>query len=346
MSSMLNSFPANPPEPSTQGGAPPPGGPEKMKHRRTKTGCMTCRQRRIKCDETRPSCQNCTRRIPPRECVWNETPPAPAIKRRRKAAEDVDPNAQPPAVSAPHYASPYNYYAHLPPPGPSPPPLPVDPAIFAAVPPYPHSYSVPSQHPPVVAAQAAGVSTSPAPPTPSPLTASPLAASFPPQIQPPQIQHPHAQFSPYDLLLSEDERNALGPHIRPVFYAFLVQYHSLSSAAEKATPVERDALARVILRGPVGDAIRRYLQPVESEGRASEAVPAADPEKVEQTGALVTELNPERGRETSENEARAESSLSPGEQLDREAQLARASKRADNEEQGTLPFGLISVTRR
>jgi hypothetical protein len=29
--------------------------------KRTKTGCQTCRNRRIKCDETKPACNNCTR---------------------------------------------------------------------------------------------------------------------------------------------------------------------------------------------------------------------------------------------------------------------------------------------
>ncbi|ODV88691.1 hypothetical protein CANCADRAFT_127709 [Tortispora caseinolytica NRRL Y-17796] len=36
--------------------------PSRRTHRkRTKTGCLTCRQRRIKCDEGRPVCSNCTR---------------------------------------------------------------------------------------------------------------------------------------------------------------------------------------------------------------------------------------------------------------------------------------------
>ncbi|KAL2862795.1 Zn(II)2Cys6 transcription factor [Aspergillus lucknowensis] len=35
---------------------------------RTKTGCLTCRKRRVKCSENRPHCRNCsTRRLP---CVW------------------------------------------------------------------------------------------------------------------------------------------------------------------------------------------------------------------------------------------------------------------------------------
>ncbi|KAL4874932.1 hypothetical protein BJY04DRAFT_202931 [Aspergillus karnatakaensis] len=30
-------------------------------HRKSRTGCLECRARRIKCDETRPSCGNCDR---------------------------------------------------------------------------------------------------------------------------------------------------------------------------------------------------------------------------------------------------------------------------------------------
>ncbi|KAI3621551.1 c6 zinc finger domain protein [Moniliophthora roreri] len=36
-------------------------------HTKSKRGCLTCRKRRIKCDETRPTCRNCYRRN--LECV-------------------------------------------------------------------------------------------------------------------------------------------------------------------------------------------------------------------------------------------------------------------------------------
>ncbi|APA10085.1 hypothetical protein sscle_05g048550 [Sclerotinia sclerotiorum 1980 UF-70] len=39
---------------------------------RTKTGCLTCRQRRKKCDESKPRCMNCTRNKV--DCCWGETP--------------------------------------------------------------------------------------------------------------------------------------------------------------------------------------------------------------------------------------------------------------------------------
>ncbi|KAF9003782.1 hypothetical protein BDZ89DRAFT_1169433 [Hymenopellis radicata] len=39
---------------------------------KSRTGCKTCRRRKVKCDETRPICINCTRREI--ECLWGETP--------------------------------------------------------------------------------------------------------------------------------------------------------------------------------------------------------------------------------------------------------------------------------
>ena len=35
--------------------------PTRASKKRTKSGCLTCRKRRIKCDEARPICQNCTK---------------------------------------------------------------------------------------------------------------------------------------------------------------------------------------------------------------------------------------------------------------------------------------------
>ncbi|KAI0206514.1 hypothetical protein F4808DRAFT_447752 [Astrocystis sublimbata] len=50
----------------------PPSGPQVLtagrhKKRRTKTGCLTCRKRRIKCDELHPTCKNCQKSK--RECL-------------------------------------------------------------------------------------------------------------------------------------------------------------------------------------------------------------------------------------------------------------------------------------
>lgn len=59
-------------------------GAEAVKHRRTRSGCFTCRSRRVKCDEKRPVCERCSKGS--RECVYPD-PPAP------KAAKPRDPLA-------------------------------------------------------------------------------------------------------------------------------------------------------------------------------------------------------------------------------------------------------------
>ncbi|OIW32400.1 hypothetical protein CONLIGDRAFT_267885 [Coniochaeta ligniaria NRRL 30616] len=47
-------------------------GLDHIKHRRTRSGCYTCRSRRVKCDETRPVCERC--RKGKRECIYPEPP--------------------------------------------------------------------------------------------------------------------------------------------------------------------------------------------------------------------------------------------------------------------------------
>ncbi|KAK0450492.1 uncharacterized protein EV420DRAFT_737289 [Desarmillaria tabescens] len=42
-------------------------------HQKTRTGCKTCKQRKVKCDETLPICNNCTKRGV--DCVWNDPDP-------------------------------------------------------------------------------------------------------------------------------------------------------------------------------------------------------------------------------------------------------------------------------
>ncbi|KAK0250104.1 hypothetical protein LTR01_004661 [Friedmanniomyces endolithicus] len=54
-------------------------GSEHVKHRRTRSGCYTCRQRRVKCDETHPMCERC--RKGKRECAYpGETPTSSVSK--------------------------------------------------------------------------------------------------------------------------------------------------------------------------------------------------------------------------------------------------------------------------
>ncbi|KAF1980057.1 hypothetical protein BU23DRAFT_1417 [Bimuria novae-zelandiae CBS 107.79] len=45
-----------------------PGPGDNVKHRRTRSGCFTCRQRRVKCDESHPICDRC--RKGNRECIY------------------------------------------------------------------------------------------------------------------------------------------------------------------------------------------------------------------------------------------------------------------------------------
>ncbi|KAF2731651.1 hypothetical protein EJ04DRAFT_363804 [Polyplosphaeria fusca] len=60
---------------------PAPG--DHVKHRRTRSGCFTCRNRRVKCDETHPICERC--RKGNRECVYPE--PQSASKSARGSAK-------------------------------------------------------------------------------------------------------------------------------------------------------------------------------------------------------------------------------------------------------------------
>lgn len=54
------------------------------KHKRTRSGCFTCRTRRIKCDEGRPICERC--RKGSRDCVY-PSPTATAAKGSRSSAK-------------------------------------------------------------------------------------------------------------------------------------------------------------------------------------------------------------------------------------------------------------------
>ncbi|KAK7927154.1 hypothetical protein PG985_004152 [Apiospora marii] len=56
--------------PSNRGRKKSTPGLEHVKHRRTRSGCYTCRNRRVKCDETHPICERC--RKGKRECTYPE----------------------------------------------------------------------------------------------------------------------------------------------------------------------------------------------------------------------------------------------------------------------------------
>ncbi|THH19969.1 hypothetical protein EW146_g1299 [Bondarzewia mesenterica] len=68
--------------------APPPRTePQRRrpKYTRSKTGCMTCRVKKIKCDETKPNCIRCVHGQ--RECTWPEGVPQ---RKKNKKVETVD----------------------------------------------------------------------------------------------------------------------------------------------------------------------------------------------------------------------------------------------------------------
>ncbi|TID04224.1 putative transcriptional regulatory protein C15D4.02 [Colletotrichum higginsianum] len=84
-----------------------PGGPKKEIKRRTKTGCLTCRKRRIKCDEAHPTCNNCKKSK--REClgydpIFKQQPgpsaiqPAPNAQRVPTPTVPSIPSSVPPTV--------------------------------------------------------------------------------------------------------------------------------------------------------------------------------------------------------------------------------------------------------
>ncbi|KAF7589674.1 hypothetical protein BBP40_003966 [Aspergillus hancockii] len=90
-----------------------PGDPNKMlsggRHkkevkRRTKTGCLTCRKRRIKCDEGHPVCRNCVKSK--REClgydpVFKPQPTPSAIQPAPNPHPSLVVNPQDPSTSSP-----------------------------------------------------------------------------------------------------------------------------------------------------------------------------------------------------------------------------------------------------
>ncbi|KAI0471986.1 hypothetical protein GGR56DRAFT_677840 [Xylariaceae sp. FL0804] len=60
-----------------------PRGP-RLYHKKSRTGCLRCKQRRVKCDEIRPSCGSCSRHVV--ECVYPSQAAAPSVNGRASAA--------------------------------------------------------------------------------------------------------------------------------------------------------------------------------------------------------------------------------------------------------------------
>lgn len=67
----------------------PSGGRAKKPHNKVKTGCMTCRKRRIKCDEAKPACLQCTESL--RKCEGYQ-PPQTWLFRPRKSVNKTRDN--------------------------------------------------------------------------------------------------------------------------------------------------------------------------------------------------------------------------------------------------------------
>ncbi|KAJ5666272.1 uncharacterized protein N7477_008720 [Penicillium maclennaniae] len=65
--------------------------PDAKKHKRTRSGCFTCRARRIKCDEGRPLCERC--RKGNRDCVY----PSPAAPSKGTRAGGKSRGTRPPS---------------------------------------------------------------------------------------------------------------------------------------------------------------------------------------------------------------------------------------------------------
>ncbi|KAK6356624.1 hypothetical protein TWF718_000967 [Orbilia javanica] len=58
------------------------GASEHIKHRRTRSGCFTCRARRVKCDEARPICERCSKGG--RKCTFPDTSTPKTTRTKRK----------------------------------------------------------------------------------------------------------------------------------------------------------------------------------------------------------------------------------------------------------------------
>ncbi|KAL5334113.1 hypothetical protein BJX70DRAFT_30744 [Aspergillus crustosus] len=71
--------------------------PTRRTHKKSRHGCKPCKQRRVKCDETRPVCNNCSQREEPCEYVTESSyiwaadePPLRRTRRRKEPREDVE----------------------------------------------------------------------------------------------------------------------------------------------------------------------------------------------------------------------------------------------------------------
>ncbi|PVI05562.1 hypothetical protein DM02DRAFT_516492 [Periconia macrospinosa] len=68
--------------------------PSRARGLRTTTGCLTCRKRRVKCDEKKPRCGQCSRSE--RECVYAPASAAGTLSIRTSGGGEIDPTIAPP----------------------------------------------------------------------------------------------------------------------------------------------------------------------------------------------------------------------------------------------------------
>ncbi|KAJ5138606.1 uncharacterized protein N7515_003454 [Penicillium bovifimosum] len=99
MGQYMTGYPSNMGQGNAQMRYQLPGDPNKMlsgnRHkkevkRRTKTGCLTCRKRRIKCDEAHPVCRNCVKSK--RECLGYD----PVFRTQASTPSAIQPAPNPP----------------------------------------------------------------------------------------------------------------------------------------------------------------------------------------------------------------------------------------------------------
>ncbi|KAL2847525.1 hypothetical protein BJY01DRAFT_212478 [Aspergillus pseudoustus] len=69
--------------------------PTRRTHRKSRHGCKACKQRRVKCDEERPVCSNCSQRdeqceyVTEASLIWAaDEPPRPRPRRRKQPSEE------------------------------------------------------------------------------------------------------------------------------------------------------------------------------------------------------------------------------------------------------------------
>ncbi|KAH7108437.1 fungal-specific transcription factor domain-containing protein [Auriculariales sp. MPI-PUGE-AT-0066] len=73
---------------------------KRPKYTRSKTGCLTCRQKKVKCDEQKPGCARCAHSK--RDCEWpTEAPSSTTPARRRRVSGSLPtPSASSPSTSS------------------------------------------------------------------------------------------------------------------------------------------------------------------------------------------------------------------------------------------------------